>query len=68
MHLQGTGTKADQPNMFTAATELVSFLVCLEFEETFSQGSADDFKGGDHLSRIQLTKGTTSQKCHSFVG
>ena len=28
MHFQGTGTKADQPNMFTAATELVPFLVC----------------------------------------
>ena len=34
MHLRGTGTKADQPNMFTAATELVPFLVCWEFEET----------------------------------
>ena len=34
MHLQETGAKADQPNMFTAATELVPFLVCWEFEET----------------------------------
>ena len=35
MHLQGTGTKADQPNMFpAAANELVPFLVCWEFEET----------------------------------
>ena len=39
MHLQGTGTKADQPNTITAASELVPFLVCWEFEETLK----DDF-------------------------
>ena len=36
MHVPGTGTKAEQPNMFT---ELVLFLVCWEFEETLK----DDF-------------------------
>ena len=34
MHLQGTGTKTDKPNAITAASELVPFLVCWEFEET----------------------------------
>ena len=57
MHLQGTGTKADQPNMFpAAANELVPFLVCWEFEETLK----DYFLVREQGSLRRLTTAVTT--------